>query len=57
MPSYSIHQKQIYRNSNDNNKQEFLTTVNYLQTKINVKIPTILFPDEVGDVNHFFLEK
>ena len=40
----------LIRTSNDKSKQEFHTIINYV-TKLNVKIPTTMFPDEVGDVS------
>lgn len=49
IPSYPDHYKLILRNSNDRSKQEYSFMASYL-TKINVRIPLTLFPDEIGDV-------
>lgn len=48
-PILSDHRKLILRSANDKSKQEFSTSINFI-TKMNLKIPTTLFPDEVGDV-------
>lgn len=50
MPQYTDHQKQILRNSNDRSKQEYITHVEFNKTPMKLKIPTTLFPDEVGEV-------
>jgi hypothetical protein len=49
MPVLSDHQKLIYRYANDRSQKEYITHINYI-TKINIKIPITLFPDEFGDV-------
>jgi hypothetical protein len=50
MPKYTDKQKEIIRTSNDKSKHEYSTVINYT-TKMNIKIPTTLFPDEVGGVS------
>jgi len=48
MPAYNDYQKQILRANDDKSKLEFSTVINYV-TKMNIKIPIALLPDEVGD--------
>lgn len=40
------------RATGDKSKTEFTTQLKY-STKLNIKIPLTLFPDEVGDVRPF----
>lgn len=50
MPRYTDHEKQIIRSSNDKSKQEYTAHISFDKTNMKIRIPTTLFPDEVGDV-------
>mmetsp|Transcript_24426 Transcript_24426/g.34241 ORF Transcript_24426/g.34241 Transcript_24426/m.34241 type:complete len:672 (+) Transcript_24426:134-2149(+) len=56
LPQYTDLQKQIIRSSTDKTKTEHSVDLNYI-TKMKLKIPTILFPDEVGDYKVITLVK